>query len=62
MANLHDYLGKYCFISGAFVIEDDDKSLQSFLFGLPKRTIRVAKSHTAFQNSILSMNVILVCH
>lgn len=53
MANLHDYLGKYCFISGAFVIEDDDKSLQSFLFGLPKRIIRFAKSHTAFQNSIM---------
>jgi hypothetical protein len=59
MANLHDYLGTYCFISGAFVIEDDDKSLQSFLFGLPKRTIRFAKSHTAFQNSI--MNPIYEC-
>ena len=46
-ANLHNYLGKYCFISGAYVIEDNDHYLLKFLMELKPRTVTV-KSHTSF--------------
>lgn len=68
MANLHDYLGPYCFISGSFVVEDFDKKLQQFLFSCNPTTNNYFKSHDKFQNDKskpiyeCSINIVLTCN
>ena len=67
MANLHDYLGPYCFISGSFVVEDDNQKLQQFLFKCKPTTINYFKSHAKFQHDKsqpiyeCSINIVLTC-
>jgi hypothetical protein len=40
LQNLHNYLGKYCFLYGAFVVEDDEeKTLYNFLLPYNSRRI-----------------------
>lgn len=68
MANLHDYLGPYCFISGSFVVEDFNKKLQQFLFSCNPTTNNYFKSHDKFQNDKskpiyeCSINIVLTCN
>ena len=68
MANLHDYLGPYCFISGSFVVEDFNQTLQKFLFSCNPTTISIAKSHDKFQHDKskpiyeCSINIVLTCN
>jgi hypothetical protein len=47
LLNLHNYLGKYCFLFGAYVIEDDDQKLRTFLNGFIPYPIPVM-THYAF--------------
>jgi len=67
MANLHDYLGPYCFISGSFVVEDDNQRLQQFLFSCNPTTNNYFKSHDRFQDDKskpiyeCSINIVLTC-
>ena len=67
MANLHDYLGPYCFISGAFVVEDFNKKLQTFLFSCNPTTNNYFKSHDKFQDDKskpiyeCGINIVLTC-
>jgi hypothetical protein len=68
MANLHDYLGPYCFISGSFVVEDDNQMLQKFLFSCNPTTISIAKTHAKFQHNTsepiyeCGINIVLTCN
>ena len=68
MANLHDYLGPYCFISGSFVVEDFNQTLQKFLFSCNPTTITIAKTHDKFQHDKskpiyeCSINIVLTCN
>lgn len=67
MANLHDYLGPYCFISGSFVVEDFNQTLQKFLFSCNPTTNNYFKSHDKFQHDKskpiyeCSINIVLTC-
>lgn len=67
MANLHDYLGPYCFISGSFVVEDDHQRLHQFLLSCNPTTIFNAKTHDRFQDDKskpiyeCSINIVLTC-
>ena len=47
--NLYQYLGdKYCFLSGAFVIEDTNQTLFKFLYSNPKNPLKILSSHLKY--------------
>lgn len=47
--NLYQYLGdKYCFLSGAFVIEDTNQNLFNFLYSNPKKPLKILSSHLKY--------------